>query len=113
MAKRSSVLGYLVLIFLSTGTLALALYLGWQGLDLYLGETSRDVGKASDFMNQSANLEAALLRWSFAVLSLLTSFIAFFALFKSIIDDISRGQRGSIDSETWAIEKDQEKNKAL
>ncbi|MDF1667711.1 MAG: hypothetical protein P1V97_38595 [Planctomycetota bacterium] len=109
MAKRSQFFGYLALILISTGTLGLALYLGWQGLDLFMGETSREVGKADDFMNQSENLESALLRWSFAVLSLLTSFISFFALFKSIIDDVSRNKRGSIDAETWAIEKDQSK----
>lgn len=109
MAKRSPFFGYLALILLSTGTLGLAIYLGWQGLDLFMGETSRDVGKADDYMNQSENLESALLYWSFAVLTLLTSFVSFFALVKGIIDDVSRNQRGSIDAETWAIEKNQGK----
>jgi hypothetical protein len=110
MAKRSWILGYLTLTMLVLGSLTGSLYLGWYGLELYLGETSREITKASDFVNQSENLDAALLSWSFATLLLLITFVSFFALMKSLIDDISRAQRGPIDAETWEFENPSKKN---
>jgi hypothetical protein len=105
MAKRSWILGYLTLISIVLGSLAGTLFLGSSGLDLFLGETSREINKASDFVNQSENLNSALLHWSFSILLLLISFISFFALMKSIIDDSSRRRRGAIDPEIWDFEQ--------
>lgn len=100
MSRQSSIPSYLVIIALFVGSLGLAIWLGGAGLDLYLNETGRDIESPGAFMSQSKNLESALLYWSFATLSLLVALVSMFVLGKSVIDDLSRKQRGSIEGQS-------------
>jgi len=99
MAKQSWIGGYLLLLALMAAGFGGGGALGFHGLSLYLGETSRTVDSAKQAVTMSQNLDAALLAWSFAVLLVLLGLGALLVFLSSLSQDIARSGRGAIDSQ--------------
>src|SRR3954451_21350415 len=94
--QKSGLFGYAALVTIAGGGLLAALGLGGLGLYAYFAAADSDVKTSAQGHALLASLESALALWSFGVLALLVSIVAFTVLLKGLADDVSSARRGPV-----------------
>ncbi|MEZ0230734.1 MAG: hypothetical protein ACAI25_19085 [Planctomycetota bacterium] len=94
--EKGGAVGYAALVTLAAGGLVGALVLGGLGLYAYFAAADQDVRNTAQGHALVASLESALALWSFGVLALLVSIVAFTVLLKGLADDVSQARRGPV-----------------
>lgn len=93
---RKGFLGYAALGTLAGGSLVLAAVLGGLGVYGYFVAADSEVKSSQQGHALAASLESALVYWSFGILALLVSIVAFTVLLKGLADDVASARRGPV-----------------